>query len=86
MSMGRLEKCYKEHFGVASDQSSTMLRMCVIVTTADCESGFSELKPFKAPLRNCIGQENLSLAIQLSVNSDDDLDVLDFENIKKKFC
>ena len=86
MSMGRLEKCYKEHFEVASDQSSTMLRMCVIVTTADCESEFSELKPFKAPLRNCIGQENLNLAMQLSVKSGGVLDVLDFKNTKKKFC
>ena len=63
-----------------------MLRMCVIVTTADCESEFSELKPFKAPLRNCIGQENLNLAMQLSVKSGGVLDVLDFKNTKKKFC
>ena len=74
---------YKEHFRVAPDQSPSMRTLCVIMTTADCERGFSQLELIKTPLSNCIGQENLNHAIQLSINSDDDLDVIDFENTKK---
>ena len=80
--MGWLENCYKEYLGVAPDQSSTMQRMCVIVTTADCERGFSQLKPIKTPLRNCIGQEYLNHVMQLSINSGDDMDVFEFEYTK----
>ena len=69
-----------ENFRVAPDQSSTMRRLCVIMTTADCERGFSQLELIKTPLSNYIGQENLNHAIQLSINSDDYLDVFDLEN------
>ena len=83
MTTERLENGYKEHFSVAPDQSSTTQRLCVIMTIADCERGFSQLELIKTPLSDCIGQESLNHAIQLSINSDDDMDVFDFENTKK---
>ena len=60
--------------------------LCIIVTTADCERGFSQLKLIKTPLRNSIGQINLNNAMQLCINSSADIEDFDFMAVKTKFC
>ena len=60
--------------------------LCIIVTTADCERGLSQLKLIKTPLRNSIGEQNLNNAMQLCINSSADIEDFDFMAVKTKFC
>lgn len=58
---------------------------CVIVSTADCERGFSLLKLIKTPLRNSIGQTNLNHTMHVCINTDGSAKGFDYDSAKKQF-
>ena len=55
----------------------------IVMTTADCERGFSLLKLIKTPLRNAIGQKNLNSAMMVSIEAKDGID---FKECVKRFA
>ena len=59
--------------------------LCAVLSTADCERGFSVMKLLKTALRNRISQQHLNAAMLVKIEGPDD-HALDFEQAKAIFC
>ena len=59
--------------------------LCAVLSTADCERGFSVMKLLKTALRNRISQQHLNAAMLVKIEGPDD-HAFDFEQAKAIFC